>query len=221
MKVNNLFPYLFGVLFFHTSSMKAEKFFASTFQTYYISQHIIAVHNTVPVIVISIPAIVSTIIPVVKTCLVAGATFFGIHLAKKSHSTRKTEDINFSSSSSYGIYYPNPNDPNDDKDKTKDNEHPHGIYKDASYHHKNSKSGKSPAPNNGQELLDKAFPIEGSQDSFINLDGNNNFVVFYKTIGREFHGHIRTWNELTQFMKNTLINKGLVRRSGKIIRNIL
>ncbi|HSC25175.1 MAG TPA: hypothetical protein VLB80_03110 [Candidatus Babeliales bacterium] len=110
-------------------------------------------------------------------------------------------------------------DPEDDK-KANKKKYPNGVYKDAEYHNINSNGLKSKSPKNGQELLDNAFSIEGSQDSFIAIDGKE-FVVFYKTMTHEFHGHIRTWKQLTHFMKNTLIHQGLVRRSGKIIRSAL
>ncbi|RKM35960.1 adhesin, partial [Moraxella catarrhalis] len=31
-----------------------------------------------------------------------------------------------------------------------------------------------------------------------------------------YHGHVRTWDELTQEMKNVLINNGLSNKKGKI-----
>jgi len=39
-----------------------------------------------------------------------------------------------------------------------------------------------------------------------------------KTQAGEFHGHVRTWDTLTQPMKNALIKNGCVKSSGKIIK---
>lgn len=64
--------------------------------------------------------------------------------------------------------------------------------------------------------MNNAIRIEESEDGLIAVE-DNYFVIFYKTIEREFHGHVREWKQLTDHMKNTLINHGLAKRSGKII----
>src|SRR5579872_863814 len=95
------------------------------------------VHNHV--IVISIPYLVARVAPIAKTILTAVGTYLGVHFAKKAAHKHHADDKNsYSSSTDSGSYYPDPNDPNDDRNKTKNDEHPHGIYKDAPYHHKNS-----------------------------------------------------------------------------------
>ena len=45
---------------------------------------------------------------------------------------------------------------------------------------------------------------------------NGQIIVFDETTPGVFHGHVRTWETLTQPMKNALINSGLVNRHGKI-----
>ena len=60
------------------------------YHTYCVSKHNIVVHNTGPVIVVYLPAIVSTITPIVETCLATAATFFGIQFfAKKVKQKQK------------------------------------------------------------------------------------------------------------------------------------
>jgi hypothetical protein len=188
-----------------------------TNHTYYISHHNILVHNAVPVIVISIPAIVSTITPIVETLLATAGTFLGVHfIAKKFKHKQHASSMNSSSSNNYGSYYPDPNDPENDKNKRNDKEHPHGIYKDADYHHKNSINGKSPSPENGQRCLDYSIPV-GKQR--IAIEGNE-FVVLRLTRPGEWHGFKVSWKDLEQPHKTVLMKNGFVKKSGKIIRQI-
>lgn len=49
---------------------------------------------------------------------------------------------------------------------------------------------------------------------------NNEFVVFDQTQTGEYHGHVRSWRELTRAMQDALEDAGLVRvvnNKGKII----
>ncbi len=89
-------------------------------------------------------------------------------------------------------------------------------YEKADYHNKGN-SVKSAAPTNGQEALDKSVPIKPETTTrCVSVDGNN-FVVFDETSSGVFHGHIRTWSQLTDTMKNALVKSGLANRKGKIL----
>lgn len=44
-------------------------------------------------------------------------------------------------------------------------------------------------------------------------------VVFDKTIGNIFHGHVVPWKDLRQEAKNALIKNGLTTPKGKILEN--
>ncbi len=46
---------------------------------------------------------------------------------------------------------------------------------------------------------------------------NQEFNVFDEHSENKFHGHVRTWEELTQEMKNALIRAKLVNIKGKIL----
>ena len=46
---------------------------------------------------------------------------------------------------------------------------------------------------------------------------NGQIIVFDETSPGVYHGHVRSWQELTQPMKNALIENGLVNRHGKIL----
>jgi len=45
----------------------------------------------------------------------------------------------------------------------------------------------------------------------------NELVVFDRTGGEVYHGHVRPWNKLHQDMKNALIKAGKTNRKGKIL----
>jgi len=237
MKIKNLFCYFTFCFFFYTSDIKPEVFLSrTTVRTalrYSYFQHIVAptkdhtlciptlntvVHNTVPVIIVYFPVFVAKAVPVIQTCLTAAATFFGVHFAKKAKHKSKMLSIDSYSSNDYDNYYPDPNDPNDDKNKTNNKEHPHGIYKDADYHHKNSTNGKSPCPDNGQRCLDYSLPVKKSNQR-IAIEGDF-FVVLRPTRPGEYHGFKVAWKDLHDSLKQILIDHKFVKRSGKIIRQI-
>lgn len=100
-------------------------------------------------------------------------------------------------------------DPDDDK------RYPLGIYKDAPYHTSFGNSIKSKAPRNGQKALDNSISLgENTSRRIAISDGE--IVILDQTSPRLFHGHVRTWQELTQTMKNVLTDANLVTLKGKI-----
>ncbi len=68
-------------------------------------------------------------------------------------------------------------------------------------------SVKSAAPTNEQSALDNSFSIGNNTTRRIGVS-NGEFVVFDETSSGVFHGHVRQWSELTQRMKNVLIEWG-------------
>ena len=91
-------------------------------------------------------------------------------------------------------------------------------YEAALYHGSVSNAIKPKAPSNPQKALNESIKIKDTSDRRIAVDKNTGeFVIFDKTIDNIYHSHVRTWNELTQEMKNLLINKGFVNRKGKIL----
>ena len=43
-------------------------------------------------------------------------------------------------------------------------------------------------------------------------------VVFDETTSGVFHGHVRSWNELSEIMKSVLGKAGMVNKKGRIIQ---
>lgn len=129
------------------------------------------------------------------------------------------------SRSGYGSPDPwqDPQKPDDEDDKDKDKQHPHGIYRgeDAKYHHKNSYGAKGPPPRNGQKALDNSLLVKEKGNNSIQRRiaiEDEMFVVLDETGNKIFHGHLRTWGDLTKAMKDTLQDAGLVNGRGKILR---
>lgn len=185
--------------------------------TYCVSHHNVVVHNAAPAIVVPFTMVVARVAPIAKTVFTAIGTYLGVHFAKKAAHKRshiKDTDSNYSSTD-YGDYYPDPGDPNNDKNKN--NEHPHGIYKDVPYHHKNSGKYKSPCPDNGQHCLNYSLPTKTTQR--IAMEGDQ-FVVLRQTLPGEYHGFKVSWEKLHRSLKQILIDHGFVKRSGKIIKQI-
>jgi Tfp pilus assembly protein PilE len=105
----------------------------------------------------------------------------------------------------------NKNNNNDDDE----NGHPFGKYEDAPYHTSFGNSIKSKAPSNGQRALDCSVSIGENSSRRIGIS-DGEFVVLDQTSPRLFHGHVRSWADLTDKMKKALVNSNLVSLKGKI-----
>lgn len=97
-------------------------------------------------------------------------------------------------------------------------------YRDANYHGRLAQAGprgvKSPAPRDGAAALRNSFRISGSAPRRIGVDvANREFVVLDRTAKGQnlWHGHVRSWDGLTQQMRNVLIRNRITNARGKII----
>jgi RHS repeat-associated protein len=91
-------------------------------------------------------------------------------------------------------------------------------YEPAPYHRGVQSGQKNPAPVNGQEALDFSIPISPNTSRRVGIDYQTGaFVVFDETMTGVFHGHVRTWNELTQRMQAALRTWGFVDKRGNIM----
>jgi|GEM_PF-5703778 len=96
------------------------------------------------------------------------------------------------------------------------NNNPNGRYEDAGYH-KSVRSGKkNPRPTNGQEALDNSYPLSETTPRRIGIS-NKEFVVLDRTQEGLYHGHVRSWEELTSDMQKALKKAGIVTDKGKFI----
>lgn len=91
-------------------------------------------------------------------------------------------------------------------------------YVGAPYHGDAARGGKNPAPSNGQAGLDNSVRVKETSPRRVGVDQQaGQFVVYDQTRPGEFHGHVRSWQELTPDMKNALIKSGMATQRGKII----
>ena len=91
-----------------------------------------------------------------------------------------------------------------------------GIYEKADYHGKKNNAVKNKAPNKGQEALDNSVEIGPNTTRRVGIS-DGEIVVFDETTSGIFHGHVRSWNELSEQMKAALRKAGMVNKKGKII----
>ena len=96
-------------------------------------------------------------------------------------------------------------------------------YEPAPYHSKTGNNIKSPAPTNGQDVLNNSVPIGNNTSRRVGVDKTTGeYVVFDKHADGTYHGHTRPWSgnkgtALTTDMQNALIKAGLTNRKGKIL----
>ena len=92
-----------------------------------------------------------------------------------------------------------------------------GIYEKADYHGNKNNAIKNKAPNKGQEALDNSVAISPNTTRRVGIS-DGEIVVFDETTSGIFHGHVRSWNELSEAMKVALRKSGKVNKKGKIIQ---
>jgi len=95
---------------------------------------------------------------------------------------------------------------------------PQGPRFEPSDKHSPKDRGKvSRGPTDGQAALDKSVQVKGTSPRRVGVDRDNKeIVVLDQTREGIYHGHVRSWNDLTQQQRNTLIKAGLVDKKGSI-----
>lgn len=104
---------------------------------------------------------------------------------------------------------------NNNNDDNGDIEYPFGKYENAPYHTNFGNFIKSKAPCNGQRALDNSISLGKNTSRRIGIS-DGEIVILDQTSPGLFHGHVRSWNDLTQIMKNVLTEANLVTSRGKI-----
>ncbi|WP_204343380.1 polymorphic toxin-type HINT domain-containing protein [Paenibacillus elgii] len=92
---------------------------------------------------------------------------------------------------------------------------PFGKFENADYHGETNNGVKNKAPNDGQTALDNSLSIGPNTDRRIGIS-DGEFVVLDRTSEGLYHGHVRSWGELTPTMQAILRKAGLVNKKGKI-----
>lgn len=92
------------------------------------------------------------------------------------------------------------------------------AFEPATYHGKTDNTVKSKGPENGQEALDNSVQVKPTSPRRIGVDPQTKeIVVFDRTGGDIYHGHVRPWGKLHQDMKNALIKSGKTDAKGNIL----
>ncbi|SEB59461.1 hypothetical protein SAMN04489844_0627 [Nocardioides exalbidus] len=89
---------------------------------------------------------------------------------------------------------------------------------EASPKHGSRPNGRAAAgPRNGQQALEDSVAVNPSTTTRrVAYDGKTEeFVVFDETTPGVFHGHVRSWGELSHAMQRALVEAGVVDRKGR------
>lgn len=95
---------------------------------------------------------------------------------------------------------------------------PRRQYAGATYHGASVQGRKNPGPRNGQDVLEYSVQVKSTSPRRVGIDHDTGeFVVFDRTSGNSYHGHVRSWGELHTDHQNALIRSGQVDRRGRIL----
>jgi hypothetical protein len=92
------------------------------------------------------------------------------------------------------------------------------TYEGSPKHGKEQRGNAAPEPTHGQETLDRSVSIKPTTTRRVGYDPDTGeFDVFDETHPGSgiYHGHQRTWDQLSQDMQNALVKAGVVNRKGK------
>lgn len=87
-------------------------------------------------------------------------------------------------------------------------------------HGRTQRGNAAPEPSNPQSTLEDSISFNPNTTRRVGVDyRTGEFAVFDETFNGSgiYHGHVRTWNELTQQMQSALRRAGLVTSKGKIL----
>jgi hypothetical protein len=97
--------------------------------------------------------------------------------------------------------------------------HPNGIYEPSEKHRAAQRGRIGARPTDGQKVLDNSVPIKPETTTRrVGVDEDaGEIVVLDETEPGVYHGHVRTWGQLTDDMRKALVRAGLTNRRGKVI----
>jgi hypothetical protein len=87
-------------------------------------------------------------------------------------------------------------------------------------HVKKDRAGANKAPENPDITLENSFQVSENSTRRVGVDmETGEFNIFDEHTEGVFHGHSRSWNELSQAQKNVLIKNKVVNVKGKILKS--
>jgi RHS repeat-associated protein len=91
-------------------------------------------------------------------------------------------------------------------------------YEGAGNHSRVDNPDKSRAPTNPEAGLATSVEVSSNSGTRVGVDAaNDEIIVFMPHASNRYHGHVRSWDGLTQAQKNALVQAGLADRRGNII----
>jgi hypothetical protein len=76
------------------------------------------------------------------------------------------------------------------------------------------------APKDGQTALENSVQVRATSPRRVGVDAaNSEIVVLDQTSEHIFHGHVRSWDQLTDLQRNALIRSKLTDKRGDIIKS--
>ena len=92
-----------------------------------------------------------------------------------------------------------------------------GTFTNNPKHGSTKKGNANPTPTNPQKALDDSIPLSDNTTRRVSVDKKTNeYIILGEHRPGEFHGHTRSWKELTPKMQAVLRKAGLVNKKGKI-----
>lgn len=210
-KDSNHIPCL-SIYIYHENALPCYDLTLQFPHTFYVSEACILTHNF-------LPFAVGIAIAFGEGITITGAGFslgaLGLGLWKHFQNKKEIKLTNLEQEMQGACSGGSPEDPEKEDIKYT---FKNGIFNNRNQHPKIGNSRKSACPANGQHALDNSFQIKNLNKPRRIAISNEEFVVLDRTMEGEFHGHVRTWEELDENMQNTLIEVGLVTHRGKIIK---
>ncbi len=92
------------------------------------------------------------------------------------------------------------------------------TFEPSSKHGTSDKGNISQGPKDGQAALDHSVHVKGTSPRGVGVDAaNRQIVVLDQTSKGKFHGHVGSWDQLTDQMRNSLIKNKMTDRRGYIL----
>lgn len=92
------------------------------------------------------------------------------------------------------------------------------TFEPSSKHGTSDKGNISQGPKDGQAALDNSVQVKGTSPRRVGVDAaNGQIVVLDQTSKGKFHGHVRSWDQLTDQMRNSLIKNKMTDRHGNML----
>jgi hypothetical protein len=92
------------------------------------------------------------------------------------------------------------------------------VYEASPKHGQTAKGEVSAGPKDGQTALDNSTQVKGTSPRRVGVDAaNGEIVVLDQTSAGKFHGHVRSWDQLTDQRRNALIKNNLADKRGNIL----